>query len=170
MAALLPVPGGLGALHPAALLATGGGIGRVPLAPGTWASLLALVPGAGLIALGGTVALAAGIVAATALAFWAVGVIDRAGDKDPRTVVIDEVVGQWIAILPVAADPGYWPVAVVAFRTFDIAKPWPISWADRRLPGALGVMADDGLAGLAAAAVVALTAFALGGTPWQTIP
>jgi len=165
---LLPVPGGLGALHPAALVATGLGVGRLPLAPGTWASLAAFAPGAALIAVGGAAALIAGIVVATALAFWSITIIDRAGDKDPRTVVIDEVVGQWLALLPVAAMPILWPIAFVAFRVFDVAKPWPISWADRRLPGALGVMADDGLAGVAAAVVTALVALLLGGTPWPT--
>ncbi|MEQ8965167.1 MAG: phosphatidylglycerophosphatase A [Azospirillaceae bacterium] len=165
---LLPVPGGLGARHPAVLVATGLGVGRLPPAPGTWASLAAFAPGAALIALGGTAALIAGIVIATAFAFWAVAIIDRAGDKDPRTVVIDEVVGQWLALLPVAGMPILWPIAFVAFRVFDVAKPWPISWADRRLPGALGVMADDVLAGVAAAAITTLVALFIGGTPWPT--
>ena len=89
-------------------------------------------------------------------------------DHDPSEVVIDELVGQWIALLPVligaahvgaplmALWPG-WVVAFLGFRLFDIWKPGPIGWADRR-NDALGVMLDDVIAGVFAAIVVALSA------------
>jgi phosphatidylglycerophosphatase A len=68
--------------------------------------------------------------------------------------VIDEFAGQWIALLPLAApSPLGLLLAFALFRLFDIAKPGPID-AAQRLPGATGVMADDILAGLAAAAIV----------------
>ena len=100
----------------------------------------------------------------------AAGAETRAGgDPDPGEIVVDEVVGQWIALFPLSAGlwlagaapqvfpwPG-WVGAFVMFRLFDIWKPWPVSWADG-LHGATGIMLDDILAGLMAAVVVALAA------------
>ncbi|NNL18984.1 MAG: phosphatidylglycerophosphatase A, partial [Boseongicola sp.] len=95
-------------------------------------------------------------------------------DHDPSWVVIDEVVGQWIALLPVAfgayrlsIDPlTLWPgilTAFVFFRLFDIWKPWVIGKVDAR-GDATGVMLDDVLAGVfAAIAVLALAALAHAG-------
>jgi phosphatidylglycerophosphatase A len=76
---------------------------------------------------------------------------------DPGAFVFDEFVGQWTALLFVARGP-WWAVlsAFALFRLFDVWKPFPVGWADRRLRGGLGVMADDVLAGLMAAAVLAL--------------
>jgi len=68
--------------------------------------------------------------------------------KDPSYIVIDEVVGQWIAV--VLAPPLMYPVGFLIFRILDIWKPWPISWADK-LPGATGIMLDDVLAGITTA-------------------
>ena len=109
------------------------------------------------------------VVAAVLLAFWA---IPRAaapsGVEDPPEAVIDEVAGQWIALLPVAfgawsngvADGALWPgwvASFLLFRLFDVWKPGPVGWADRR-PGASGVLLDDLVAGLLAALGVALLA------------
>ena len=87
----------------------------------------------------------------------------------PTHIVIDEVVGQWIALFPLSAGlwlagappqlfpwPG-WVFAFVFFRLFDIWKPGPVGWADRR-KGPTGVMLDDVLAGAMAAVVVAILA------------
>ena len=70
-------------------------------------------------------------------------------------IVIDEVVGQWLTLLPALF---YWnlnplaiAVAFLLFRLFDVTKPWPISYIDKHVDGALGVMGDDILAGLVAA-------------------
>jgi phosphatidylglycerophosphatase A len=67
-----------------------------------------------------------------------------------------------LALLPVLAGP-WWGVALgfALFRLFDVWKPWPVRWADRSLDGGLGVMADDVLAGLMAAGVLALALHAL---------
>jgi phosphatidylglycerophosphatase A len=128
-------------------IATGFGLGRVPRAPGTAASLAAALAGAFLLAFSPAL-LAAAAVLALAAGLWA---LRRLGVRDdPPSVVIDEIAGQWIALLG-AVSPGPYSVlaAFLLFRVFDIAKPGPIRAAER-LPGAAGVMADDVLAGILA--------------------
>jgi phosphatidylglycerophosphatase A len=137
------------------LIATWGGTGLSPFAPGTVGSLAALPFAWGLLAWGGWPALAWAAFAACALGTWATAVYLRTStDKDPAAVVIDEVAGQWIALLPATLEPLPFVAGFALFRLFDIWKPWPIGWADRHLPGALGVMADDVIAGTFAAAGV----------------
>jgi len=97
------------------------------------------------------------IVGVTALGVWASGASERAfGRSDDGRIVIDEVAGQWIALTPQfflsAALPAVVVTAFVAFRVFDIWKPGPVRWAERRFRGGWGVMADDVVAGLLAAA------------------
>lgn len=157
------------------LIATFLGAGTLRPAPGTWGSLAALPAAWALHVAGGPWALVAGVFIATAAGLWATGrMIAETGDTDPSEVVIDEVAGMWIAILPlsfgaarVGADitalwPG-WVVAFVLFRLFDILKPGPIGWADRQHT-AWGVMLDDLIAGaLAACGVLAGAWLAHGG-------
>jgi phosphatidylglycerophosphatase A len=80
---------------------------------------------------------------------------------DPGFVVWDEFVGQWVALVPLLWLPFAWwwlAMGFVLFRLFDVAKPWPVSWADRTIEGGLGVMLDDVLAGIyAALALTVLT-------------
>jgi phosphatidylglycerophosphatase A len=88
-----------------------------------------------------------------ALGVWAANrTCEICGLKDPGVIVIDEVSGQLIAITPLALAPS--PAGIIAafllFRFFDIFKPYPIRKLER-LPGGLGVMADDALAGIYAA-------------------
>lgn len=136
--------------RPARLLASWFGAGYLPVAPGTWGSLGAL-PLAYPLSWAGPLGLVAGAVAVFAVGLWATAAILRPGGlKDPADVVIDEVAGQLLALAPVAHDPRWWPLAFVLFRAADIRKPWPAAAAER-LPGALGVMADDAFAGLYAA-------------------
>ena len=78
------------------------------------------------------------------------------GKKDAPEIVIDEVLGMWVALLFVPFSIEGWVVALALFRVFDIFKPWPISLVERKLKGALGVVADDLLAGLAAGVLVRL--------------
>ncbi len=138
-------------MSPARWVASFFGSGLVPVAPGTAGSLAALLPGLALLWVS-PAALLAGAVVVTGIGLWAVHAA-RAGD-DPGWVVIDEVAGQWIALLalPHPSVLGAF-AAFAAFRLFDITKPGPVGWAER-LPGALGVMADDVLAGALAALVV----------------
>ena len=141
-----------------ARLATCFGIGWTPIAPGTVASLAAL-PFAWLLMLLGWRSLFAGALLATALGVWACGVYARkARVGDPAECVLDEVAGQWLALMPVAAEMrgGDWRPFVLGFiffRLFDIWKPWPVS-AVEKLPGGFGIMMDDVLAGLIAAGLL----------------
>lgn len=135
------------------------GIGYLRPASGTWASALAVLAGWVIDRYLGFPVLLLATVAVTALGFWAVAQVlrDRPGD-DPSEIVIDEVAGQWLALLFVAAP--FWsrgwegflpwpaPLAVfVFFRLYDIRKPWLVGRADRRHDPA-GVMLDDLWAGL----------------------
>lgn len=151
-------------------IATFGFVGLLPGAAGTWGSLAALPVGYLLHRLGGFPLLLAATAVAYALGIWATRVeTSEQADLDPGHIVIDEVVGLWIALMPLSAGlwfagapPGLfpwpgWVSAFVLFRIFDIWKPGPIAWADRR-KGPTGVMLDDVLAGLLAAAVVTVMA------------
>jgi phosphatidylglycerophosphatase A len=135
----------------ARLVASGLGSGYAPRAPGTAGSLLALVLGA-LLMRASPWALPLAALAATLGGFWAIRAAQVAGD--PGWVVIDEVAGQWLAMLGLAGAA--WPgllAAFALFRLLDIAKPGPVGWADRQ-HGAFGIMADDVIAGLLAAAIL----------------
>ena len=133
-------------------VACGFGSGLAPKAQGTFGSLAALLPWLLLRQLPLPL-YALAIVLSFALGVWACNVAGRAlGVGDHRSLVWDEFVGQWIALVPALLAP-WWAVAAgfVLFRLFDVAKPWPISWLDRRLKGGLGVMVDDVVAGVFAA-------------------
>lgn len=152
------------------MIATFGGVGLLPGPAGTWGSLTALAAGYLLHWLGGFPLLALATVIAYGAGFWATRVETfEQEDLDPGHIVIDEVVGMWIALMPLSFGlwhigapaslfpwPG-WVSAFLLFRLFDIWKPWPVSWADRR-KGPTGVMLDDVLAGLMAALLVMLMA------------
>ena len=152
------------------LIATFFYVGHLRPAPGTWGSLAALPAALGIYLIAGPWGLVAGVVLSYVLGVWATGVETRGKDNhDPSEIVIDEVAGQWIALLPVAFGaairdvsitalwPG-WVAAFLLFRLFDITKWGPVGWADR-LHGPTGVMLDDVIAGVfAALGVVALAA------------
>ncbi|MEJ2036237.1 MAG: phosphatidylglycerophosphatase A [Maritimibacter sp.] len=138
--------------------------GYLKPAPGTWGSLAALPFVWALHVLGGPWLLGVAIVIAFFAGLWATkGMTEGTDNKDPSEIVIDEVVGMWIAMLPasigataagadvLALYPG-WISAFVFFRLFDIWKPSIIGKADRR-GDALGVMLDDVYAGAFAAVV-----------------
>lgn len=74
--------------------------------------------------------------------------------KDPRQIVIDETAGQSLALIFAGTNLYLFGLGFVLFRLFDITKPWPISWADTKVPGGLGIMLDDVLAGIIAGAIV----------------
>jgi phosphatidylglycerophosphatase A len=146
-------------------VATVFGLGRLRPAPGTWASAAAVAAGLAIDHLLGVWMLAAATVGVTVLGFAACA-RSLAPGEDPGEVVIDEVAGQWIALLFPAfafwqrgmegwawdAWPG-WAAAFVFFRLFDIWKPWLVGRADRRHDPA-GVMLDDLWAGLFAGLTV----------------
>ncbi len=96
---------------------------------------------------------------------WAAGRAERIlHEKDPGQVVVDELLGQWIAVMPLGAavDPWQLLAAFVLFRTLDIAKPWPIKASENWLPGGYGVMLDDLIGGVGAAALLWLGLYFLG--------
>jgi len=141
---------------PVHFIAFGLGTGLLPRAPGTWGSL------------------------ATALVFWAVAPVDptillgvsvalfvvgiwicgesarRIGVHDHGGIVLDEVVGMLLTLAVARPEPLWIGVAFASFRLFDIWKPWPIRDLDHRLSGGLGIMLDDVIAAVYAAAVVFL--------------
>ncbi len=140
----------------ARLIATWFGVGLVPLAPGTVASLVALPIAWGLVAVSGSLGLALATALVFGLGVLAAGTYATAlGDGDPQSVVVDEVAGQWLSILPAAALPApvlwHYALAFVLFRAADIGKPWPAGWIDRNLGGGMGIMLDDMAAGAYAA-------------------
>ncbi len=142
--------------HPHGWIATGLGSGLAPWAPGTFGSIAALVPYVLLrqhawwwVWIAIVVLFALGARAGD----W---VIARLGREDPGAIVVDEWVGQWLTLalmdLALRHAPGTWivpsnlaflAVGLIAFRVCDITKPWPASWADRRLHGGFGTMLDD---------------------------
>ncbi|MDQ2092826.1 phosphatidylglycerophosphatase A family protein [Rhodalgimonas zhirmunskyi] len=139
---------------------------------GTWGSAAAVIAGFLLFWAGGWITIAILTPLVFALGYWATREHTRGKENhDPSEVVVDEVVGQWIALLPTligAQSNGYlgwdslalwpgWLGAFLMFRLFDIWKPGPIGWADRQ-KGPMGVMLDDVFAGIAAAIVTMLAA------------
>jgi phosphatidylglycerophosphatase A len=141
-------------------LATVGGLGDLLPAPGTTVGSLA-----GVLLYWGTACLVpqppwvvalGGLVVLLPLSIWACGAeAARRGQADPGPVVLDEVVGQWLALAVIAVGQSRPPglhelvAAFVLFRIFDIAKPWPIRKLER-LPGGWGIVTDDLAAALAA--------------------
>ena len=153
-------------------LATAGGAGFAPIAPGTFGSVV----GVGLFVLlvpWGGLGLALAIALVFAVGCWASDQAERHfGTKDDGRIVIDEVAGQLLTLAPLhagtlaagAGPSAPWLLAGFAlFRLFDIWKPGPVRWAERRFSGGVGVMADDMVAG--ALGAIALTgALTLGGS------
>lgn len=128
-------------------IATCGYLGYAPIAPGTFGSALGLVVFFAARAMGmspaGELAL---IVALFAVGIWSGTIAEhRLGGVDPAPIVLDEVVGMLItlALLPVTVVGAI--VGFFVFRVLDVVKPWPAGRMER-LPGGLGVMADDGMA------------------------
>lgn len=159
-------------------IATGGGIGYAPLVPATFGSLGGVVVYLAAQRLNESftgwahgIHLSNALVESARASFivvfliglfligiWsATRVVKLTGEKDPRLVVVDEVLGQLIVLLFVPAALGWWTIAAgfLAFRFFDIWKPFPAN-ALESLPNGLGVMADDVAAGFYAAALMSL--------------
>lgn len=153
----------------ATLIASGLGSGLSPFAPGTVGSLftaLCLLPSLGVAATihwwvwGGAVC----------VAIWSAEEAGRRwGVVDHPAIVIDEVVGLWLAVLipltliPLPIELRWWVLlgALALFRIFDIAKPWPVSLLERSLPGGWGVVADDLMAGVMAGLCLTLLVIVL---------
>ena len=137
-------------------------------APGTWGSIAGVISAYTFLQLTNFLSFCFLLIFCILIGFWTTKkYIEQNPEKsDPSEVVIDEVIGQWIAILPIGyifqLEPNnteklwiFWLWAFVSFRFFDIVKLGLVGWADK-LGGALGVILDDILAGVAAA--ITLTA------------
>ncbi len=143
-------------------VATFFGAGRLRPGPGTWASAAAVLLWAAFAWLvhpaARTLLMALAAVIGLTLVFGipAAAIAEReSGGHDPGFVVIDEVAGQWTALLFAPADWRYALMAFVLFRLFDIAKPFPVRRLER-LPGGWGIVFDDVAAGLYALGVASL--------------
>lgn len=139
---------------PGHCLSLGFGSGCISRAPGTWGTV------AGVLVYGLFFWAPLPVYLGLVLLGFVVGVFlcertARAlGVHDDGAIVWDEFVGVWIAL---AFQPSAWEwilAAFVAFRIFDIIKPWPVSWLDRKVSGGLGIMLDDVLAGFYALVLV----------------
>ncbi len=141
---------------PAHCIALGFGAGLVPVLPGTAGSLVGLLlffavrdwPWPAYLWF-----VAAWVVVGALAAHRSARLL---GDKDPSCIVVDEIAGMLLALFLLPAGWAWPLVAFTLFRAADIFKPWPVSFADRRVPGGFGIMLDDLLAGAYALAGVQL--------------
>ena len=140
--------------NPIHLLAFGFGSGAAPKAPGTFGTLAAVVLYWPLSYLSLESYLVMLLVTALLGIYLCGKTAQDLGVHDHGGIVWDEFVGFWITMI--AAPVGWiWVlVGFVLFRFFDIVKPWPISWIDQKVGGGFGIMLDDIIAGLMAAAVM----------------
>jgi len=136
--------------------ALGFGSGLVPRAPGTFGTLVGVLLAAGM----GTAGTGSAAYLLATLALIAVGVpiCGQAGARlqrhDHPAIVWDEIASFPLVLVGLPVTPAWLLGGFLAFRLFDVFKPWPISWLDRRLSGGIGVMADDVAAALAACALL----------------
>lgn len=131
--------------------------GYVPIAPGTAGSIAGLVVFAAVRASGSSGVEVVTLLAVLALGVWAGTAAERHfGRRDPAPIVIDEVAGMLVTLLFIPVGWSGTIVGFLAFRVFDILKPFPAGAAER-LPGGWGVMADDVVAGVYAHISLRLT-------------
>lgn len=133
-----------------AVLATGLGLGYLPLIPGTCGTLLG-VPICLLLNLGGPITYVSGTLVLTAGGVWVADRADRLfGLHDSPKIVIDEICGFLVAMALIPPGPLMIGIGFILFRFFDILKPFPVGYFDRNVPGGWGVMLDDLAAGVLA--------------------
>ena len=137
------------------LVSTGFGVGLVPIAPGTFGSAFAVLIWWAVSDHSSDHWRFAFTVLAVPLAWLVLERSCKKRDiKDHPCLVIDEFVGQWLALLYVPARLEGVLLAFLLFRLLDIFKPWPIRWFDRRVSGSLGILLDDVAAGVLALGLV----------------
>ena len=153
-------------------LGIGLGSGLPRRAPGTWGTVGGLIVAIPLLSLGFVPFLIITILSCV-IGSWICGrTSELMGGHDNPHIVWDEWAGMWLTLLPLSymgiADGNFWQniaqsfsvvaiiIAFILFRFFDIIKPPPIGWADKKVAGGLGIMLDDIIAGIMAAAVWAI--------------
>lgn len=154
--------------HPIHILATGFGSGLIKPAPGTWGTLAAaIIYFFALSKLSLPVFYGVTLVSILIGGYICGKTASDCGTHDHGSIVWDEFAGLWLTLAIVSyylATTGtdsvhlYWQIAAfIWFRVFDIAKPFPIGWLDKKVSGGTGIMLDDLIAGLYAAGIVILT-------------
>ncbi len=129
-------------------LATCFKIGHLPIAPGTWGSLAAVIGWWLWLQYLDPLVFIVLIITIFIIGVFATNIIiDHTGEKDPSRIVIDEVAGQWLGLLVLPDGALYIAAAFISFRLLDIIKPWPIRQLEK-FPKGWGVMLDDMLAGI----------------------
>ena len=140
--------------NPIHFIATLGGIGKIPIAPGTWGSIFAFLV---FIYISHYVDMLIVVILSIPFSIW---VCEKASlnliEKDHKSIVIDELVGIWIALVPAlylstqTSKTSYAVFALIFFRLFDILKPFPVSYFDKNFKNGLGIVLDDLIAGIMA--------------------
>lgn len=134
--------------NPVHFLAFGFGSGAIPFAPGTFGTLVA-IPLYLLLAVYPLWVYLIVTVLAFALGVWLCEVTSRdLGVHDHSGIVWDEIVGYLVTMTAMPRSLVWVCAGFVLFRLFDIWKPWPVGWADKKLSGGFGIMMDDILAGV----------------------
>ena len=140
--------------NPIHFIATLGGIGKIPIAPGTWGSVFAFLV---FIYISHYVDMLIVVILSIPFSIW---ICEKASinliEKDHKSIVIDELVGIWIALVPTlylstqTSRTSYAVLALIFFRLFDILKPYPVSYFDKNFKNGLGIVLDDLIAGIMA--------------------
>ena len=144
-------------------IAFGAGAGLAPRAPGTAGTAIA-IPIYLTIAAEPIAVYALVVAVVIAVGIWVCGrTAHDLGVHDHPGIVLDEIAGFLVAMTALPFDWRWIAAGFVAFRVFDIAKPWPISLADRRIGGGLGIMLDDVMAGALACAALHAARYVVGG-------
>lgn len=152
--------------RPAMLIATWFGTGLLPWMPGSWGSLAALPFAWAIRSYCGPAGLTIAAAALFLVGWWAAARVSVASGKtDPGFIVIDEVAAQWLVLVAAPLDPRAYAAGFLLFRLFDITKPRPIGWMERRFSGGLGIMLDDVVAALYAVVILAIGEGSLGVRP-----
>lgn len=161
------LPEGTNVWAPETLISTWFGAGLIGAAPGTWGSAVALPLGVLLAYAGGPLLVLGAAVVIFFVGLYAshrlIASFPEDSETDNSAIVVDEVAGQLIAMIPALLSPPLWIASFLLFRFFDVTKLGPTGWLERRVKGAMGVMIDDIAAGiLAALCVWGLAALGLG--------
>ena len=140
--------------NPIHFIATLAGIGKIPIAPGTWGSVFAFLV---FIYISHYVDMLIVVILSIPFSIW---ICEKASadliEKDHSSIVIDELAGMWVALLPAlymttqSSRTTYAVLAFIFFRIFDILKPFPISYFDKNYKNGLGIVLDDLIAGFLA--------------------
>jgi phosphatidylglycerophosphatase A len=149
--------------NPSLFLATGFGIGLIPIAPGTFGSILGIILFLVLAHLGLPILwLSLTILILYFFSYLAVqSTLKITKRSDPGEIVIDEVLGMMLVMLTIPPDPEWTFLAFILFRLFDVLMPWPINQVDSKLKNALGVILDDFIAAFYAGIIIVVIRFIL---------